>query len=89
LPPPAAPPQFDGLSLRLGTGRRILDNVCGDFPHSHLHAIMGPSGSGKSCFITALTGKASGGSIEGTVTVWRCKSQDDELGVPCLFRDVK
>ncbi|KAG2453490.1 hypothetical protein HYH02_001711 [Chlamydomonas schloesseri] len=81
--------QFENLSLKLKSGRRILDHVSGDFPHSHLHAIMGPSGSGKSSFITALIGKAGGGAITGNVTVWKCDSQEDELGTPCVFEEIR
>ncbi|KXZ52790.1 hypothetical protein GPECTOR_8g178 [Gonium pectorale] len=81
--------QFDNLVLKLKSGRRILDHVSGDFPHSHLHAIMGPSGSGKSSFITALIGKAGGGVITGSVMVWKCTSQDDELGQPCMWEEIR
>lgn len=77
------------MCLKLKGGRRILDHVSGDFPHSHLHAIMGPSGSGKSSFITALIGKAGGGVITGNVTVWKCDSQEVELGAPCVFEEIR
>ncbi len=46
---------------------------------SHLHAIMGPSGSGKSSFITALIGKAGGGVITGKVTVWKAMERREDL----------
>ncbi len=96
------PLQFENLSLRIKSGRRILHDVSGDFPHSHVHAIMGPSGSGKSSFITALIGKSNGGAISGNVAVWKSTKRDElaggggpqvnvqeSLGTACTYDDVR
>jgi ABC-type transport system involved in cytochrome bd biosynthesis fused ATPase/permease subunit len=38
---------FQNLSVQLRDGRKILQNVCGEFKNGRLTAIMGLSGSGK------------------------------------------
>lgn len=39
--------------------RKILDNVTGVFPPGSMVAVMGPSGGGKTTFMSALCGRAN------------------------------
>ncbi|MEO5965659.1 MAG: FHA domain-containing protein, partial [Candidatus Limnocylindrales bacterium] len=45
-----------GLGVRIGAGRRLLDDVSFALPPSSLLAIAGPSGAGKTTLLQALTG---------------------------------
>jgi len=61
---------FEHLSMHLkADGRRILDDVTGEFPESSLVALMGPSGGGKTTFMNALCGRASYGNVTGTIKI--------------------
>ncbi len=46
----------DGLSVVVGGGRRLLENVSFTLAPSSLTAVIGPSGAGKSTLLGALTG---------------------------------
>ncbi|WP_232679683.1 ATP-binding cassette domain-containing protein [Nocardioides sp. R-C-SC26] len=46
----------DGLSVVVGDGKRLLDNLNIQLAPSTLTAVVGPSGSGKSTMLGALTG---------------------------------
>lgn len=60
---------FEKLGLKLKNGVEILKGVSGEFPHSRLTALMGPSGSGKSSFLNVLCGKATYGSQTGVIRI--------------------
>jgi ABC-type multidrug transport system fused ATPase/permease subunit len=52
---------FKDLSLTLkGNGKKILRNVTGKLLPGRIAAVMGPSGAGKTTFLNALAGKATG-----------------------------
>ena len=38
--------QFNAVGLKLKSGVQVLSGVTGRFPHSQMHAVLGPSGSG-------------------------------------------
>ncbi|KAI9347825.1 P-loop containing nucleoside triphosphate hydrolase protein, partial [Zopfochytrium polystomum] len=59
--------KFDGLSLRLPTGRWILKGVTGEIRAGGMTAIMGPSGAGKTTFMSVLMGKVR--RTGGTLTI--------------------
>ncbi|KAK3263794.1 hypothetical protein CYMTET_27424, partial [Cymbomonas tetramitiformis] len=62
--------EFQRLGLRLkGNGAIVLDGVTGKLWSSHITAIMGPSGAGKTTFLATLLGKASYGSQTGRLLV--------------------
>ncbi|GBG91036.1 hypothetical protein CBR_g51769 [Chara braunii] len=63
--------EFTNLSLTLkSSGKRILDNVTGKLSPGRVTAVMGPSGAGKTTFLTALAGKKSNQtSLSGKVLV--------------------
>eukprot|EP00158_Paraphelidium_tribonemae_P003535 Partr_v1_DN26205_c0_g1_i1_m48174 putative ABC transporter len=48
---------FDGLSVRLPSGRTILNGVTGEIVPGRVTVIMGPSGAGKSTLMNVLMGK--------------------------------
>ncbi|MEX1008740.1 MAG: ATP-binding cassette domain-containing protein [Acidimicrobiia bacterium] len=54
-----------GLTVRLGDGRVLLDNVSFALDRNTFLAVVGPSGSGKSTLLNALTGFKP--ATEGTV----------------------
>lgn len=58
----------DGPLTRYRGGGGVT-GVTGEIKHGRLVAVMGPSGSGKSTFLNALAGRASYGTIGGTVRV--------------------
>jgi len=61
---------FNGLGLKLSSGRQVLKGVSGEFKSGRLAAILGPSGVGKTSFLNALCGKgAAQGTVTGSVTV--------------------
>eukprot|EP00928_Gymnodinium_smaydae_P006646 TRINITY_DN12365_c0_g2_i1.p1 TRINITY_DN12365_c0_g2~~TRINITY_DN12365_c0_g2_i1.p1 ORF type:complete len:798 (-),score=143.32 TRINITY_DN12365_c0_g2_i1:123-2516(-) len=62
--------EFDRLGLHLhGSGKCVLEGVCGYFRAGQMAAVMGPSGAGKTTFMNVLCGKASYGSVKGTVRI--------------------
>ena len=60
---------FDNLSLKLPNGKRLLQGVSGSLKSGRLAAIMGPSGAGKTTFLFTLCGKATYGTMEGTLKI--------------------
>lgn len=61
------PLKFKGLTMKnRKTGVKHLDNVTGEFPPGII-AVMGPSGGGKTTFITGLTGRATYADVTGQV----------------------
>ncbi|KAJ3056202.1 hypothetical protein HK102_011235, partial [Quaeritorhiza haematococci] len=58
---------FDNLGLTLGNGVTIMKGVTGELKSGRSCAIMGPSGAGKTTFVTLLTGKVR--RTSGTVTI--------------------
>uniref|UniRef100_A0A6U6G2C4 Calmodulin n=1 Tax=Zooxanthella nutricula TaxID=1333877 RepID=A0A6U6G2C4_9DINO len=71
----AATVEFEDLGLELpggcggSSGKRVLDGVTGEFKAGRLCAIMGPSGAGKTTFMSVLSGKARHGRVTGSVRV--------------------
>lgn len=62
--------RFINLSMKLKScGKRVLQNVTGEFHPGKMTAIMGPSGAGKTTLMCALAGKANYGSVTGTIQV--------------------
>ncbi|KAH6565656.1 hypothetical protein BASA62_007159 [Batrachochytrium salamandrivorans] len=59
--------EFENLGLKLPNGVEIMGNVSGVLRSGHTCAIMGPSGAGKTTFVTLLTGKVA--RTSGHVTV--------------------
>lgn len=51
--------KFDNLGLTLGNGLTIMKGVSGELKSGRTCAIMGPSGAGKTTFVTLLMGKAA------------------------------
>ena len=49
--------QFQNLTLTLPSGVSIMSNVTGQLSAGRTTAVMGPSGAGKTTFVTLLTGK--------------------------------
>lgn len=60
---------FEELGLELKNGKSVLASVTGTFPAGRMCAIMGPSGAGKTTFLNALCGKATYGTVTGSVFV--------------------
>ena len=58
-----------GLTLKNSSKKAVLDGVCGVFSAGEVCAVMGPSGAGKTTFLSTLAGKASYGVRSGTVFV--------------------
>ncbi len=58
-----------GLQLKSGEKRVVLEGVTGQLLHGRVCAVMGPSGAGKTTFLTALCGKASYGTLSGQVYI--------------------
>ncbi|CAG8488921.1 20517_t:CDS:10, partial [Racocetra persica] len=59
--------EFENLGLVLPSGIEIMKGVTGKLSHGRTCAIMGPSGAGKTTFVSLLTGKAK--RTSGTVKV--------------------
>lgn len=66
--------EFDNLGLRLDNGVEIMKNVSGTLYSGRTCAIMGPSGAGKTTFVTLLTGK-----VQRTSGSVRLNGKPDEL----------
>jgi hypothetical protein len=47
---------FENLGVELRNGKKVLQNVSGEFKHGRMTAVMGLSGSGKTTFLTTLSG---------------------------------
>ncbi|XP_074276383.1 ABC transporter G family member 24-like isoform X2 [Silene latifolia] len=61
---------FKDLTLTLkGKKRHLLKNLTGKIMAGHISAVMGPSGAGKTTFLTALAGKATGCTQNGLILV--------------------
>eukprot|EP00026_Physarum_polycephalum_P000451 Phypoly_transcript_00452.p1 GENE.Phypoly_transcript_00452~~Phypoly_transcript_00452.p1 ORF type:complete len:1573 (+),score=187.05 Phypoly_transcript_00452:292-4719(+) len=61
---------FDKMGLELhGSKKKVLDGVTGEIRSGRVTAVMGPSGAGKTTFLTTLAGKASYGDRTGTVFI--------------------
>ncbi|PKA53280.1 Putative white-brown complex like protein 30 [Apostasia shenzhenica] len=61
---------FKDLTLTLiGTKKRLLRSVTGKLMPGRVAAVMGPSGAGKTTFLTALTGKTTGCEVTGMVLI--------------------
>ena len=73
---PALPPreltidiQFKDLGLKLKNGRPVLAGVTGELCHGEVTAVMGPSGAGKTTFLSTLSGKAYYGTTTGSIFI--------------------
>ncbi|XP_038707932.1 ABC transporter G family member 28-like isoform X3 [Tripterygium wilfordii] len=61
---------FKDLTLTLkGKNKHLLRCVTGKLMPGRVSAVMGPSGAGKTTFLSALTGKAAGCTMSGMVLV--------------------
>ncbi|KAL8057646.1 hypothetical protein ABFX02_04G196700 [Erythranthe guttata] len=61
---------FQDLTLTLrGKNKHLLRCVTGKLVPGHVSAVMGPSGAGKTTFLSALTGKAAGCTITGSILI--------------------
>ncbi|XP_073056036.1 ABC transporter G family member 28-like [Primulina eburnea] len=61
---------FQDLTLTLkGKKKHLLRSVTGKLVPGHVSAVMGPSGAGKTTFLSALTGKATGCIITGSILI--------------------
>ncbi|KZV39914.1 ABC transporter G family member 28 [Dorcoceras hygrometricum] len=61
---------FQDLTLTLkGKKKHLLRSVTGKLVPGHVSAVMGPSGAGKTTFLSALTGKATGCTITGSILI--------------------
>ncbi|OAY84882.1 putative white-brown complex [Ananas comosus] len=59
---------FNDLTLTLGT-RKLLHSITGKLMPGRITAVMGPSGAGKTTFLNALSGKATGCKMSGLVLI--------------------
>lgn len=61
---------FKDLTLTLkGKKKHLLRCVTGKLMPGHVSAVMGPSGAGKTTFLSALTGKATGCTKSGLILI--------------------
>ena len=61
---------FNRLGLRLNTnGLQVLRGVTGNLPAGAVTAVMGPSGAGKTTFLSTLAGRATYGTVTGEVLI--------------------
>jgi ABC-type multidrug transport system ATPase subunit len=60
---------FDHLGLVLPSGKAVLNGVTGEIRNSRVTAVMGPSGAGKTTFMTTLAGKAHYGKTVGDIFI--------------------
>ena len=62
--------EFNNLTMRLKSNNKVIvNNVCGRLPSGTITAVMGPSGSGKSSFLSALRNQAPYGKISGEIKI--------------------
>lgn len=72
--------EFRELGLTLHDGRTILAGITGRFEHSKVAAVMGPSGAGKTTFLSVLMGRAGRqGTPAGALRI-----NGRDIGVPDL-----
>uniref|UniRef100_A0A0D9XRK3 ABC transporter domain-containing protein n=1 Tax=Leersia perrieri TaxID=77586 RepID=A0A0D9XRK3_9ORYZ len=61
---------FKGLTLTLkGSKKKLLRSVTGKLRPGRVAAVMGPSGAGKTTFLSAIAGKATGCETSGMVLI--------------------
>ncbi|KAK9072608.1 hypothetical protein SSX86_009043 [Deinandra increscens subsp. villosa] len=61
---------FENLTLTLkGKNKHLLRSVSGKISPGRVSAVMGPSGAGKTTFLSALTGKARGCTVNGSILI--------------------
>lgn len=61
---------FKDLSLTLkGSKKKLLRCVTGKLMPGHIAALMGPSGAGKTTYLSAVAGKATGCDVTGLVLI--------------------
>ncbi|KAI3823263.1 hypothetical protein L1987_04696 [Smallanthus sonchifolius] len=61
---------FEDLTLTLkGKNRHLLRSVSGKISPGRVSAVMGPSGAGKTTFLSALTGIARGCTVNGSILI--------------------
>ncbi|MCH86242.1 putative white-brown complex protein 30-like, partial [Trifolium medium] len=61
---------FNNLTLTLkGKNKHVLRCVSGKIMPGRVSAVMGPSGAGKTTFLSALAGKARGCNISGSILI--------------------
>ncbi|XP_041995410.1 ABC transporter G family member 28-like [Salvia splendens] len=61
---------FQDLAITLkGKNKHLLRCVTGKLVPGHVSAVMGPSGAGKTTFLSALLGKAAGCTITGSILI--------------------
>lgn len=65
-----------GLKIK-GTEKKVLDGVTGVVRHGRVTAVMGPSGAGKTTFMSTLAGKAHYGDRTGRI--WLNEEKDSSL----------
>lgn len=59
---------FKELGLKIkGTEKKVLDGVTGTIHHGRVTAVMGPSGAGKTTFMSTLANKAHYGDRTGSI----------------------
>ena len=61
--------QFYDVSLKLPSGRSILQDISMKIPSGSVVAIMGPSGCGKSSITNVLSGRAGYGIVKGDISI--------------------
>ncbi|WCJ34473.1 ABC transporter family protein [Euphorbia peplus] len=61
---------FKDLTLTLkGKNKHLLRSITGKFTPGRVSAVMGPSGAGKTTFLSALAGKVSGCVMTGSILI--------------------
>lgn len=61
---------FKNLTLTLkGSRKQLLKGITGELRPGRVAAVMGPSGAGKTTFLTALAGKTTGCDVSGSVLI--------------------
>eukprot|EP01084_Bolivina_argentea_P241201 404978_1 len=62
--------EFNNLTMKLKSNNKtIVNNVSGRLPAGTITAVMGPSGSGKSSFLSALRNEAPFAKISGDIQI--------------------
>ena len=62
--------EFTNLTMKLKSNNKIIVNkVSGRLPPGTITAVMGPSGSGKSSFLSALRGQAPYAKLSGSIKI--------------------